>query len=446
VSALPHRSALTVIGLGSRSTLFEKAIGNAGLNGIALLLNVVITVLLSRLAGASGYGTYAFAVALANLLAVPAMLGLPALVVREVAAHRVDGSWGLIHGVIRRANEAVVAASVIVCAAAAGVFVAVAWPHGELRTPSFVALALIPLTSVVSIRQGVMQGFGHVVVGRVPETAVSPLLVIVLVVGFRLALGDRFSPLWAVAAAAAALAAATALGMWLQRRTLPFEVRNAPPAYATRRWAAAAVPLLLLGGIGVFNDQIATVLLGSLGTAREVGLFGIASRIAGFVPFLLIAAVPTLMPRTSELYARGEAVALQRLTSRAGRLVFCGTLPLFVLVVAAATPLVHLFGGTFPDAATPLRILALGQLVNVLTGFAGMILVMVDAAGLVVASIGVAAVANVSLNLALDGRLGATGAAVAVATSVALANCLLSAMLWRTKRIWAPAVALPRTT
>jgi O-antigen/teichoic acid export membrane protein len=64
----------------------------------------------------------------------------------------------------------------------------------------------------------------------------------------------------------------------------------------------------------------------------------------------------------------------------------------------------------------------------------------------VVASIGVAAVANVSLNLALDGRLGATGAAVAVATSVALANCLLSAMLWRTKRIWAPAVALPRTT
>jgi O-antigen/teichoic acid export membrane protein len=425
-------------------TLIEKTIGNVGLNIAALVLNFAIALFLSRTLGSSGYGAFAFAIAFANLLAVPGQLGLPSLVVREIASYRVHSAWESIRGVIRRANQAAIVASVGVVVAAAAVIAAAGWPHGILRTPTLLALCLVPLTAITSMRQSVMQGFLRVVLGRAPETVFSPLLLLGLLVVLRAGHRGSFDPRWAVAAAVVAAACATVLGIILLRRILPNAVRTAAPAYATRRWAVGAVPLLLVGGISTLNDQTGSVLLGALGTAHEVGVYSVANRVANVTPFLLIAAIPTLMPWISELHTRGESERLQRLMTRASRIVFVGSLPLAIAVFAAAGPLLRVFGADFPGGATPLRILVAGQIVNIVTGFPGTILVMSHAAGRVTLAVAAAAVTNLALNVALDPGLGATGAAVAGATSIAVANTLLSVALWRSRRIWAPAIWMPR--
>ncbi len=436
VAAVPARRVLG-------RTLLAKSAGNAGLNAATLVFNFAIALILSHLLGSDGYGAYAFAVAWGMLLAVPAVLGLPALVVREIAASRVRGSWGAIRGVIRRTNQAVLAASALVCGGTALLFAATEWPHAPLRDPAFIALALVPLIGVISLRQSAMQGFGRVVLGRTPETLISPVLAIALILALEVGLGDRFSASWAVTAAVLAGAAAALLGAGLLRHTIPAEVRAARPQYVTRTWALAALPLLLMSGISTLNDQVGTVLVGALGTAHDVGVFSVASRAAALIPFLLLAAVPTLMPSISELHTRGEGERLQRLMTHAARLVFFGSLPIALGVIALAEPLLRIFGSEFEGGATPLRILAVGQIVNVATGFPGTILIMVGDAGNVTRAVAGAALVNLALSIALIPSFGATGAAIAGAASIAVANILLSAVLWRSRRIWSPALGTP---
>ena len=436
--------ALPTSGQGSLgAALLAKTIGNAGLNAATIGLNFVIAFLLSRFLGSSGYGAVAFGIALSTILTVPALLGLPALIVREIAASRVGGTPELARGVIRRSNQAVIVASLIVCAGAVVCFAVTGWPHAPFRAPAVIGLGCVPLVAIISVRQSAMQGFGQTVLGRVPEAIVYPVLVIAFVVTLRVALSSAFSSPWAMAAIVVAQAVAVVLGAVLMRRATPSDVRAAPHRYETRRWAFVAVPLLLMSGVGALNDQVGAVLLGSLSDAKAVGVFSVATRAAALIPFLLLAAIPTLMPSVAELHARHESERLQRLMTNAAKLVFYASLPIVIGVVVLAEPLMKLFGSSFSSGATSLRILALGQIVNIATGFPGMILMMMGESKRVTWSVSIGAVVNLALSLALIPGLGATGAAAAAAASIALTNVLLSATLWRSKRFWSPALAVP---
>jgi O-antigen/teichoic acid export membrane protein len=423
--------------------LLAKGAGNFALNLIALVAGFVIALLLSRTLGSSGYGAYAFSIALGTFLAVPVLLGLPTLVIREVASDRVRARWGLIRGVIRWSNQLVLLASVVVCGLAAATFAATGWPSGSLRVPAFIGLAFVPLTGVVSLRTAAMQGFGRVVQGRLPENLVTPILTIAGVVALDLVLGDRFSASWAVSAALVALVVGVILGIWLLRLSTPAEVRAARPELAPRRWLLAALPIFVISGISTVNDQAGTLVLGAVSTPREVGVFGVAYRVANLIPFLLLVAIPTLMPSIAELNATGETKRLQTLMTRTARIVFYGSLPVAIVVLVAAGPLLELFGADFSSGTTALRIMAVGQIVNVAVGVPGTILMMVHEAGRMTIGIGLGALANVGLTVALAPKFGATGAAVANCASVTLTNLFLAGALWRSKRIWSPAVALP---
>lgn len=58
-------------------------------------LSLVTAVVLARLLGAEGFGVYAFCLAASQMLAVPAMLGMQQLVVREFTSYRTQGAFSL---------------------------------------------------------------------------------------------------------------------------------------------------------------------------------------------------------------------------------------------------------------------------------------------------------------------------------------------------------------
>ena len=423
--------------------LVAQTAGSSALNAATLVFNSVVALLLSRLLGRDGYGAYAFAIAWALLLSVPAMLGLSQLVVREIATYRARRDWARVRGLLRRGNQAVLAASFAVCAISAAVFFALGWPDPPLFDPTIAALALVPVLTVVAVRQSAMQGFGAVVLGRAPEAVVAPLLLIVLVLGFEAALPDGISARAAVVAQVLGALVAALLGLYLLRRTLPDDVRNAAPHTETRLWLLGASPILLASAIQAVNVQAGTILTGSLAGSEEAGIYAAAVRIALLLSFLLLASLPGLMPVIVELYERGDGRGLQRLVTRAARLVFLGSLPLVAGAVVFAGPLLELFGGEFAAGATALRILCVGQLVQVATGLAGTILVMVGAAGPSTWAVAAGTTINLLLAGALIPGFGAEGAAVATAASVAVTNLAMVWALWRRRRIYAAALGWP---
>src|SRR5687768_16624966 len=71
-------------GLGAR--LLRASVGTATLRALSIALTFVVGVLLARVLGPGGYGLYVLVMAITALLTAPTELGLPALVLREVAA------------------------------------------------------------------------------------------------------------------------------------------------------------------------------------------------------------------------------------------------------------------------------------------------------------------------------------------------------------------------
>ena len=444
------RSPAEAFGLETRPRsrgrkLVIQSVGTAGLNAAMLFFNVGVALLLSRLLGPSGYGAYAFATGWALLLAVPATLGLSQLVVREIATYRVREDWSRVKGLLRWANRAVLAAGLAISLTVATTFYALDWPGPTFFTATIIALTLVPLVPLVAIRQSAIQGFGAVILSRTPETLVAPVVMIGLVLGVEAARSGGISANSAVATQVASAAVAAGVGVFLLRLVRPAPVLEAAALETSRVWMMAALPILLSTVIQAVNLQAGTILTGSIAGSEQAGIYNIASRAAMLLTFLLTAVAPSLLPAIAELNERGETVALQRLITKAARLVFLGSVPVAVGVIIFAHPILGLFGADFSAGADALRILCLGQLVLVSTGLAGATLIMVGEAGLATWAIASGTALGLLLSVALIPALGAEGAAIGSAVSMAFTNILMAYLLWRRRGISSVAFYLGRS-
>lgn len=418
-------------GLRRPDTMTFDAIGTVGLNVVTMGVNFALTFLLSRLLGAEGYGAFAFGLAWATVLSVPAVLGLTPLVIRHAAAYQARSAWGLLRGLLRRSNEVVAGVSLLVMGAGGAAGWLIDGSQPQLFHPFLLALLLIPLLSLTSVRQAAMQGLGRVVLGRVPETLLAPLLFFALAGASSVVLGHRFSAVWAMGLQVAAQITAFAMGVVLLRRALPVPVREAAVAYETRAWLRSAVPLLIMSGLMALNAQLGTIFLGSLKGAAAAGVYGVTSRAALVTSFFWLAATYPLMPAVARLHAQEKRAELQRLLSRSAIAASLCSLPIALGLVLFAHRLLVLFGHDFAGGVWPLRILVFGELGKVLTGFAGLALVMTGYERDLTVGVAIAAALNVALNATLVPRWGVDGAALAGSISVVASNLFLVFVVWR---------------
>ena len=429
-------------GEGAERRLLRDTVGTIVLNLGTVGLNLALVVILSRSLGAAGYGAFASAIAWGTVLAALAGMGLTPLIVRTTASYRAAESWSLMRGVVRRANEAVAIASTLTVAVAAGLGWLI-YRDSELLHPFWIALALVPLIALTSLRQAAMQGLGRVLLGRVPETLVAPTLAIVLVMAVDRLTADSVSATAAAALYAGATLAAFGCGGALLYASLPAEARDTAPAYDMRAWRRSGLALVLLNVVMAANTQLGTILLGAVDSAQGAGQFNVAARTTTFISFTMIAASYPLMPMVARLYSEQAREAMQALVRRAGLMVLLVAAPTGVVLVGFAPQVLRLFGEDFEAGATAVRILAIGEVVNVLTGFGGLVLVMSGYEGHLARGVTCGAAANLLLAATLVPSFGVSGAAVAAATGAVLSNLVLSWYAWRRVGVWAPVVPRP---
>jgi O-antigen/teichoic acid export membrane protein len=408
------------------------------LSGTTLVTNVAITLVLTHLTGVSGYGQFAFALAASSLLGIPAVLGLAPLVVRNVAAYQVRASWGELRGIVRRAHQAVLISSVGLAGLAALAGFALRVIRPSLVTAYWIGLVLVPITALASIRQAAIQGLGRVVLARVPDAVLQPILFLAAIGLF--VVGDNLDGATAVGLYAGSAAAALILGWLFLRRTMPPAARTTRPRYDTRTWARSALPLTLLSGIQLLNEQTDVLLLGTVKGSATAGVFGVTDRVAGFVAFFLIAALYPLGPAVARLWEQRRPRELQRLVTRSARLVFMAALLSAAGLIGFRHAVLGLFGSGFTRGEAALTILILGQLVNTGCGTVGLVLMMTGHEAEVTRCVAAGAAAGVVLNIALIPPFGLVGAAAGTATGVALSNVMLVIRLRQRTGIWAAAV------
>ena len=413
-----------------RKHLIRGASGSLVLKIANTALGLLMAVVLARALGVENYGIYAFCLSLVQILTVPATLGGPPLLVREVASYQTKGQYHFLRGLLLRFRQASFLASLILALAAAASGYAF-YRGSPMLIPFLVAAALIPLHTAMALQESALRGLHHVLLGQLALT-IRPALVMVIVGTFFWMTGRKLGAETALSAQLAASAVLVTLTFALLQRLLPREAKNAEPGYETSRWVKSALPFVFASAMQILNNETSVVLLGILRAPEDVGLFRVAQRGALLIPFGLQAVNMAMGPTIAEMFARGERKRLQRMISKSILAVLAFALPVaLVLILGGRWIIPFAFGAEYRAAYSPLVILCLGQLVNAGMGSVGVILNMAGLERFTARGVAIAAVASVVLNSALIPFFGPAGAAVATSTSLIIWNVLLFIWLYR---------------
>jgi O-antigen/teichoic acid export membrane protein len=201
-----------------------------------------------------------------------------------------------------------------------------------------------------------------------------------------------------------------------------------------RQMAAFSLPLLLSGWVGLFGTNWFDILIiRRYRPLSDVGLYSLATVLAGVVQQVTIIFSTLLLPQLSVMVARGELDKIRVLVDRFLPYWFLAAAVLFSVVVLAAAPLVPLiFGPAFRPAAPVLVVLMLAACaLAIFNTFAPL----VSAFGATWALTGAALISG-AVNVAMDFLLipahGLRGAAAATVLSYGMSAVLvLSYTQWR---------------
>jgi O-antigen/teichoic acid export membrane protein len=410
-----------------RGQLVRGGAGSVLVQVTSQLLALALGIVLARGLGAEGYGVYAYAMALMTLLMVFAELGMPTLLIREVAASEACQDWSRIRGVLLRALQIVFSAAVALATIAALVlWLQIDEVSTSQRETLVWVIALLPFAALTRVMMAAVQGLQHVVKAQVVDFLVRPVLVL-LGVGclFIFAPGMRL-PQYAMAVHLGATIVVLYIAAVVLYRCLPRSVHATAARYRTRKWLASAIPLTLIGGAIIINSQTDILMLGFFRTSEDVGVYRVAVKGAVLVAFAQQAANAVIAPQFARLYAQGDQARLQHLVTVSARITLLAALPVALTFVLAGGAIAGFaFGHEFTQSHTPLAILAVGQLVNAAMGSVGFLLNMTGHERDVARTLLITAGLNVLLNLFLIPRFGMAGAASATAVSLALWNIML---------------------
>jgi O-antigen/teichoic acid export membrane protein len=393
------------------------------------VLSLGVHLALARLLGGEQYGHYVFALAWMNVLVLVGKFELDTASVRFVGAYTATEQWAFLRGFLARSGQIVGGVSLGMALMSAVIVLALMGRIDHGTALSFLAAsALLPVTAMAQLKASGLQGFKQVARAQMPSMVVRPIVFVLSLLTIRYVLRLPLSAPVAILLQLGATAVALVLTLRFLKAVTPKAVRQAHDAFDTKYWLTTAAGLLIISGGQIILSTNADVLVvGSLLGPESAGKYGAASQLAAAVSFGVTAISFIALPVIADLHARQALVKLQAIITHVARLGLVLSVPVLLILVVAAKPVMHAFGPSFGDASTVLILLGFDQLVGAIFGIAGYLLVMtghqVTAARVII----VCAVLNLALTFTLTPLLGLFGAALATTLATLARSYLLTA-------------------
>jgi O-antigen/teichoic acid export membrane protein len=393
--------------------------------------------LMANLLGATQFGLFALARSTVRVLQPLLALGLPGGVVRYIAIYDAEGRPDKVKGTVRLS---VMLVTLTGCAAAVLLwFVAPRAAQQLFHKPDLAEPLRIMSIAIPFVILG--QVLGQCTIGRKRAGSYTASLV-----SFAAALPLCFLLIYYLVDAAAveavvsfivATAAAAAVAAWGVMVLFP-ELRDPgiPATSPIGPVLAFSAPLMLtdLSNLGLY--QVNAFLAGIWVDSDLVGAYTMVSYIAFFGTVGLVAVRAIFRPTIAHLYSQAKTSQLKdlfRTTTRWGALL---GLPMLAFIAIEADTILRIVGDEYVMAAWPLRILCIGQAVNIMTGPVSQILTMTGHQWQDLANTVVMAIANITLCVVLTPAYLITGTALAAGIAVGAANIARLGQVWYHVRIW----------
>jgi len=294
---------------------------------------------------------------------------------------------------------------------------------------------IIPIRAIIGIMVPIFRGFGEVkpkvyFQDIFPYITKIPLVLVVILFGWAFK-GIVYATLFSFIAIGV-----LSIFYYLKKtpRFIPSQEKTQPLSIRplAKELILFSLPLFTAIILSIVISSTDTLMLGYFKTAKEVGLYKVAYPLASYISLILAAAGFIYFPIATGLYSGNLTSELKKMYSVTTKWVFSVTLPLFFLIFFAPKPTLYfLFGPNYIQAASALRILALGFFIHTFLGLNGQSLIVLGKAKLIMLNNFVIAILNVILNLQLIPKFGLEGAAFASFVSLSAGNILASCELYK---------------
>jgi len=409
------------------AALVKGAAGTAGIKAAHAAIAFATSIAMAKLLGPAGYGVFSYALALVALLAIPSELGVPNLAVREIAYANARSNWGQMRGFIVWAHTTVAATSGLLIVI--GSIALLTW--GDRLAPSkaaclWLGLLLVPMLSLGALRDAMLRGLRKVLLGQLPQPIIRPLaLLIMLAVLWQLGV-DLRSPERIMALHIISVGVGFACGLFFFLKFKPAELQTAEREYKSAIWLKSSIPFGLTAALQLINGRTDILMLGFFSSDAEIGVYRVAAQLGATVIFAMQAINMVQGPHIAHLFAQGDLKKLQRMITRTSQVVLMCAVPVVLVILFFGDVLIKLiYGEAYQGAYVPLVILCAGQLVNATMGNVGSLLNMTGHERDTMKSVLLAAIVNVTLNLALIPVFGIVGAAIATASTLTVWNLVM---------------------
>ena len=403
-----------------------KVTKETGIGGSTIVLNVLLsyinTVLATRVVGAEAFGVFF----LANQIVFTALhvstLGLGQGVMRHVSLYDGQRDYARVKGAmvfcLKRALLASIVVSLVIFALSP-LFADKIFDKPELRMALRVLVVAVPFWAIMEIVATSLQGLRRIAPATLLRNFLQPfsrllLLTILFLLGYKLA-----GLLWGTALS---MVASAGFAIYLLRKNTKSFWEKVQPIFENREIQKFSMPLYFDTILNFVIASLPLYILGYYWTYIEVGVYGVALRLALLVGLPLAALNQVFAPTISNLYGRGDKQALSLLFKTVTKWVFTASLAVSLVMVLFARPLLSIFGSNFVVGAGPLAVIVMGELVNASVGSVGYMLSMTGRPLVNLINSIVSAVLMTGLGLILIPKHGLLGAALTACLSVSIVN------------------------
>jgi O-antigen/teichoic acid export membrane protein len=191
-----------------------------------------------------------------------------------------------------------------------------------------------------------------------------------------------------------------------------------------KRVTTSCYPLWISSLVALVIQQLSILVLSKYAALEDIAIYSIAAKIAVLMSFILFAFNTILAPKFAALYATDQHIALKKLATQANKVLLLIAISISVFMYILSNELMALFGEEYIRGTLWLKILIIGQLINVGTGSVVNLLIMTGHEKLHRnISLLVAFVTMILVTLLIP-LYGATGAAIVTAVAMSLQNLL----------------------
>ncbi len=348
-----------------------------GIKAANLGAGVVVSLLLARMGGPEGLGSYALAIQTAQLVSILAVLGCDQLMLREVAGHLRLGRRDHANTAIRHYLGFAVLPGVLVALGFGGLTLALGRAgFAVAQDPAMLVATGFVLANVCYLLGlGCLRGLGNPVQAQVYDGLF--LAPVALVLGGLMLTGGRISSQQAVLLSTAMLLATMlALALHVRRLTRGW---GHDPALHLPEPLKHGLPMTMTSFLLFFLQWLPLFLAGALGSAVDAGAFRAAWQLALPLAVIQATTVSAISAQVAGDLKEGKLDQAARRLQRNRLGVLALTLPVALpLLIWPNEVMIILFGPQFAGNATIVRALVA---INLFTIAAGPLAAVITMAG-----------------------------------------------------------------